>query len=176
MSRQFGSLWRFGRGRMPTGPSSGGTEPPHSTAPLPRVPRHSLRRVLYPAAWAAAGLIVIAGSGAFFVSHRPGARPPGRTPFCGLVACAVLRSDAATSSLPTVSPGPAPPPSPSLAASPRAPAPAPRPAPGPSSAPPATVPDPAPPSPAPPRSPPPHRRLDDHQWWGGAGGGRERFV
>jgi hypothetical protein len=129
---------------MSTGASSGGTEAPPATAPLPRVRpqrRRLRRRVLPVAACAAAGLIVLAGAGVFLMSHRADARPPARTSFCGLVACAVLHSDAETTSLPTVSPAPRPAPSPSTVASSRAPAvapavaPAPQPAPGPPSVP-----------------------------------------
>ena len=183
-------------GHMSTGASSSGTEPPPATAPLPRVPprRSRLRRRVLPvAACAAAGLIVLAGAGAFLMSHRAGARPPARTSFCGLVACAVLHSDAETTSLPSVSPAPRPAPSPSTVAPSRAPAvapaaaPAPQPAPGPPSAPaasPTSAPPPTAPaptwSPVPPWSPPPRRRppaFDHHShhfWLAGAGGGPAR--
>jgi hypothetical protein len=111
---------------MPTGPSSDAANPS----------RHSwLAREGgrgggwgHPMMWATAGLVLLGGSGAVVLLHEPGGRPQAQTTYCGLVTCAVLRSTAATSSVPagavhSASPAsPTPAPSPRLA-SPRAPAP-----------------------------------------------------
>jgi len=177
---------------MPTGPSSSASEPPSATEPPLTGRRHSrlTRRAGYLAAWAAAGLIVIGGSSALVMIHKsaPAAHPRAQTAFCGLVACAVLRSDASLSRMPTTAPSSSPSPSPeastrsAVAAAP-APAPAPeptptprpkhrprhhprpRPAPTPTPADPWTSPDPthtwSPPPWPPPSWPPP----DQHHSW-----------
>ncbi len=84
---------------MSTGPSSGASEPPSATEP-PLSGRQFPRptwRTRYLAPWAAAGLIVISGSGAFVILHKPVGPSRAPTAFCGLVTCAVQRSDASAS-------------------------------------------------------------------------------
>jgi hypothetical protein len=140
---------RPGRGRMSTGPSSGASEPPSATEP-PLSGRQFSRppwRTRYLAPWAAAGLIVISGSGAFVILHKPVGQPRAPTAFCGLVTCAVLRSDAPASraAAPPLSTNP----SPSTATS-AAPAPEPTPLPTPTPRPRPT------PEPTPNRTPSPH--------------------
>src|SRR5215470_10143514 len=93
---------------MPTGPSGGADEPSRSTESPPSGQPYSqlTRRARYMAPWAAA-LIVIGSSGAFLAFHNPpaaahnppaAAQPRARTALCGLLSCAVLRSDAPNSS------------------------------------------------------------------------------
>ena len=153
---------------MPAGQASGSSEPSGATEP-PRGGRPYSRltwraRVMAP--WAA-GLIVIGGSGAFLMLHNPpvSARPRAQAAVCGLVTCAMLRSNAAPSRTPTGSPGfspspslrppttpavaaAAPPPQPAAPPSPR-PRPRPRPTPTPDPTP-TPTPDPTPtPTPTP---------------------------
>lgn len=123
---------------MPTGGSSGASEPPSTTEPRISDRRRSRLtwRARYVAPWAAAGVIVI-GSSALVMMHQPtvAAHPRAQTAFCGLVACAVLRSDAAISRAPTTVPSPIPSPSPRASTSAAAAAPAPDPTPSPTSCP-----------------------------------------
>jgi hypothetical protein len=119
--------------------------------------------------WATAALMLLGGSGIVVLLHEPGGRAQAQTAYCGLVTCAVLRSTAATSSVPAAVAHPT-----SPLASPRAPAPTattiptPKPAPSPRAAAEST-PRPAPPArpadkPAPSRWPWP--RWWPHSWWG----------
>ena len=110
---------------MSTGPSSDSTEPPQEADP----PSGDSRRHSWlaghgwqPVTWAAVGLVLLGGSGVVVLLHEPGGRAQAQTAYCGLVTCAVLRSAAATSSVPAGAPHPAPAPSSPLASS-RAPAP-----------------------------------------------------
>jgi hypothetical protein len=57
--------------------------------------------------WATAGLVLLGGSGVVVMLHEPGGRAQAQTTYCGLVTCAVLRSTAATSSIPAGSAHPA---------------------------------------------------------------------
>jgi hypothetical protein len=147
---------------MPTGSSKDETGPPGTTEPPPsRSGGNSwlAQRVRYPAAWAAAGLIVFGGTGAYLAFHPKGGRQPKPTAFCGLVACTVLRADAAAAGHPRSAPVPTPS---ALASKTPAVTPAPKPtaAPAPMPAPVPTTAPTAAPSPTftpPPRSPPPRR-------------------
>lgn len=177
---------------MPTGPSSGSAEPPQATEPslsgrrFSRLTRHGRS----PVAWAAAGLVLLGGAGAVVMANQSGGRIPGQAVYCGLVKCAILRSEAATAGLPdklprpepapsaaaaapVATPAPAPAPAPAARPAPKSrPAPAPAPAPQPTSTPepePTPVPDPAP-APAPRPVPsaawtPPHTRWPSPPGW-----------
>ena len=151
---------------MPTGPSSGSAQPPQATEPslsgrrFSRLTRHGRN----PVAWAAAGLVLLGGAGAVVMANQSGGRIPGQAVYCGLVKCAILRSEAATAGLPDKLPRPEPAPSAAAAAPVATPAPAPAakpaptsrpaPAPQPTSTPePTPVPDPAPAAGAEPQTP-----------------------
>jgi hypothetical protein len=93
------------RGHMPTGPSSDSASPsPESDSPLAGSRHHSwLARGGgwgHPITWATVGLVLLGGSGAAVLLHEPDGRAQAQTAYCGLVTCAVLRSTAATSSVP----------------------------------------------------------------------------
>jgi len=178
---------------MPTGPSTGADEPSRSTESPPSGQPYSrlTRRARYTAPWAAA-LIVVGSSGAFLAFHNPPAAahpqaqtaPTAPTALCGLLSCAVLRSDALSSS-PSPSPrastrtvtavAPPPGPTPSPAPRPRpTPTPTPEPTPDPTPTGPWPSPDPThtwppPPSwpPPDPGWPPPDHHHDDFwsPWW-----------
>ena len=146
---------------MTTGSSSGSAEPPQATEPSLSGRQYSwlARCGRNPVAWAAAGLVVVGGTGAVLMVHEPGGQISAQgAAYCGLVKCAILRSDAT----PTGQPGKhrRPEPTPSAQASAQA-APAPSPAPAravkPAAAPPPTsVPQPTPqPQPSPVPSPAP---------------------
>jgi hypothetical protein len=75
----------------------------------------------HPVAWATVGLVLLGGSGVVVLLHEPGGRAQAQTAYCGLVTCAVLRSTAATSSVPAGAEHPTPAPSSPMASS-RAPA------------------------------------------------------
>jgi hypothetical protein len=167
---------------MPTGPSSGSAQPPQATEPslsgrrFSRLTRHGRN----PVAWAAAGLVLLGGAGAVVMANQSGGRIPGQAVYCGLVKCAILRSEAATAGLPDKLPRPEPAPSAAAAAPVATPAPAPAakpaptsrpaPAPQPTSTPePTPVPDPAP-APAPRPVPsaawtPPHTHWPSPPGW-----------
>jgi hypothetical protein len=166
---------------MPTGPSSGSAEPPQATERslsgrrFSRLTRHGRN----PVAWAAAGLVLLGGAGAVVMASESGGPVPGQAVYCGLVKCAILRSEAATAGLPDKLPRPEPAPTPAAApVATRAAAPAAKPAPAsrPASAPqpasrpePTPVPDPAPaPAPRPVPSPawnPPHPHWPSPPGW-----------
>jgi hypothetical protein len=116
---------------MPTGPSRDSANPPSEPDP----PSAGSRRHSWlsreggrgggwgqPITWAAAGLVLLGGSGIAVLLHEPGRRVQAQATYCGLVTCAVLRSTAATSSVPAGAAHPTPAPSYPLASS-RAPAP-----------------------------------------------------
>jgi hypothetical protein len=117
------AFWPFrGRGHMPTGSSNESAKP----SPEPDPPSgdglwHSWlargRGWGHPITWAAVGLVLLGGSGAAVLLHEPGGRAQVQTAYCGLVTCAVLRSTAATSSVPAGAAHPTPAPSTPLASS-----------------------------------------------------------
>jgi hypothetical protein len=123
------AFWPFrGRGHMPTGSSDDSPSPsPEADPPSGGGRPHSwLARAEavgwgHPITWAAAGLLLLGGSGLAAALHGPGGRARAQTAYCGLVTCAVLRSTAATSSVPAGAAHPTPAPSSPLASS-RAPA------------------------------------------------------
>jgi hypothetical protein len=147
---------------MPIGPSGDSAGPPEETQPPPDGPRNSrlARYVRTPVVWAAAALVLIAGTGALLVTQEAGgqpAQPRAQAALCGLVSCADVRSAAASTrsarrAAPTRPPSPAPAATPTPTGTP-APAVSPQPAPDPEPAP-APVSGPAP---APPRGHRPHR-------------------
>jgi len=115
---------------MPTGSSNDSASPsPEPDPPSAGGRRHSwLARAAgrgggwgHPITWAAAGLVLLGGSGVAVLLHEPGGRAQVQTAYCGLVTCAVLRSTAATSGVPAGAAHPTPAPSSPLASS-RAPA------------------------------------------------------
>jgi hypothetical protein len=130
--RNLIAFWPFrGRGHMPTGSSDDSASPsPEANPPSGAGRRQSwLAREGgrgggwgHPVTWAAAGLVLLGGSGVAVLLHEPGGRARAQTAYCGLVTCAVLRSTAATSSVPAGAAHPTPAPSSPLASS-RAPAP-----------------------------------------------------
>jgi hypothetical protein len=146
---------------MTTGSSSGSAEPRQTTEPSLSGRQFSwlARCGRNPVAWAAAGLVVVGGTGAVLMVHEPGGQISAQSAaYCGLVKCAILRSDATPTGQPDKRLRPEPTPS---AQAPAEAAPAPSPAPGravqPVSAPqPTSVPQPTPqPSPVPPPAPAP---------------------
>jgi hypothetical protein len=201
---RFNSLWRYGEGtHMPIGPSSDSAEPPEGTEPPADGRRYSwiARYSRNPMVWAAAGLVVVGGTGAILATQESGgqAQPGAQAALCGLVSCAAVPSaDASSPPGHRAGPGPAPappaptpatpsatprpavaPPAPKPASSPK-PASAPAPAPAPASSPaPAPAPTPSEPLPALPPQPAPHwpaqPRPWPHRWpqpWPGHPGGR----
>jgi hypothetical protein len=157
---------------MRTGPSSDSANP--SSEPDPPVAgsrRHSWlsRHLWHPITWVAVGLVLLGGSGAAVLLHEPGGRAQAQSTYCGLVTCAVLRSTAATSRVPT--PGPSSPlaasrtSAPTATTSPSPTAPSPR-----AAAVPTPTPRPAP-NPAPTSGPEPSRWpwpvwWPPARWWG----------
>jgi hypothetical protein len=129
---------------MPEWPWSDPAEPPLETETAFTGGRNSRPgpRGRYPVLWAAAGLVLIGGSGAAIAMHESGGLARTQPVFCGLVECSVLRSEAAAASAPTGSPGAQPVVSP---AAPSRAAPAPTPVRTPQQAPATPAPSPAPP-------------------------------
>jgi len=112
---------------MPTGSSNDSANP----SPEPDPPSAGGRRPSWlaraggsgvgwghPITWAAVGLVLLGGSGVVVLLHEPGGRAQAQTAYCGLVTCAVLRSTAATSSVPAGAGHPTPAPSSSAPSSP----------------------------------------------------------
>jgi hypothetical protein len=81
---------------MPIDPPSDSSEPPKETGPPADRARYSLiaRYARKPVVWAAAGLVVIGGTGAILVTQESGgqAQPRPQAALCGLVSCADVRS------------------------------------------------------------------------------------
>jgi len=94
-----------GESAAPSGPGlSGATE---SAAGSRRDTRLSWRaRSVAP--WAALGLVVLGGAGGYALAHEPAPQPREPSAFCGLVSCAVLRSDASAAKVPAPHPQAAP--------------------------------------------------------------------
>lgn len=115
------AFWPFrGRGHMPTGSSDDSA----NQSPEPDPPSGGGRRPSWlashgwhPITWATVGLVLLGGSGVVVLLHQPGGRAQAQTAYCGLVTCAVLRSTAATSSVPAGAAHPTPAPSSPLASS-----------------------------------------------------------
>jgi hypothetical protein len=145
---------------MPTGSSNDSANPP----PQPDPPsgggwRHSW----LPITWATAAVVLLGGSGVIVLLHEPGGRAQAQPTYCGLVTCAVLRSTAATSSVPAGAAHPTSPLASSRAPAPTATtAPTPKPAPAPRAGA-GSTPKPAPP-PRPAATPAPSR-WPWPPWW-----------
>ena len=105
---------------MPIVSSGELAEPPRRSGPPfgGRRPSWHARRGGYPAAWAAAGLILLC-CGVMAVLPGAGARHRTHRAFCGLVACDALHSAAAAAGVPTADPRPLPAPWSLLGPSPR---------------------------------------------------------
>jgi hypothetical protein len=176
---------------MPIGPSSDSAEPPEGTDAPADGRRYSwiARYGRNPMVWAAAGLVVVGGTGAILATQESGgqAQPGTQAALCGLVSCAAVPS-ADASSPPGHQAGPAPTPPPRAQPTPAAPSATPRPAVAPAVAPapaptssPAPTPAPTPARPLPPLPPhpaphwPSQPRPWPHRWpqpWPGYPGGR----
>jgi hypothetical protein len=154
---------------MPTGSSNDSANPP----PEPDPPSGgSWRHSWHPLTLAAAAVVLLGGSGVVVLLHEPGGRAQAQATYCGLVTCAVLRSTAATSSVPARATRPTSPLASSRTPSPTASTtPTPKPAPSPRAG---ATPTPAPPprpAPTPARSGWPWLPWWRHSGWGHGHGG-----